>query len=137
MYNLQRLVLVVEAFHEPLSEKNASSDEAGNLHASLPLCLGARVMLTKNIWTENGLVNGALGTVHDIIWSAGSDWCRDPPFAVLVAFDNYKCPALDGDGLSNVVPIFRSTREFIRSLKPYHQTQFLLTVAYTITIHKS
>jgi len=137
MRDLQKPVLVVEASHEPASGKNATSDEAGNLHASLPLCLGARVMLTENIWTENGLVNGALGTVRDITWSAGSDWRRDPPFAVLVAFDNYKGPALDGDEGSKVVPIFRSTREFIRSSTPHRRTQFPLTVAYAITVHKS
>jgi hypothetical protein len=39
-------------------------------------------------WTENGLVNGALGTVCDIRWSAGSDWRRDPPFAILVLSTN-------------------------------------------------
>jgi len=54
-----------------------------------------------------------------------------------VAFDNYKGPALDGDEVSKVVPIFRSTREFIRSSKPHRRTQFPLTVAYAITIHKS
>ena len=54
-----------------------------------------------------------------------------------MAFDDYKGPALDGDEVNKVVPIFRSTREFIRNSKPHRRTQFPLTVAYAITIHKS
>ena len=137
MRDLRKPVLVVEASHEPSDGKNATSDEGGNLHASLPLCIGARVMLTENIWTENGLVNGALGTVCDITWPADSDWRRDPPLAVLVAFDNYEGPALDGDEVRKVVPIFRSNREFIKNSTLCRRTQFPLTVAYAITIHKS
>jgi hypothetical protein len=104
--------LEVEASHEPIDDvgKKATYEEAGNLHAILLLSLGARVMLTENIWIENGLVNGALGTIHDIIWLASLDCRRDPPFAVLVAFDGYSGPALDED--PKIVPIFQSTREF-------------------------
>lgn len=45
---------------------NPDSMMAGNLHNKIPLCIGARVMLTENIWTAVGLVNGALGEVYDI-----------------------------------------------------------------------
>ena len=82
------------------------SDEAGNLHAILPLCLGARVnvRLTENVWTENGLVNGALGTVRDMV-------CRlrlASRFAILVHFDKYSGPALYPDRYagSKVVPVY-------------------------------
>jgi ATP-dependent exoDNAse (exonuclease V) alpha subunit len=137
--DLQKPALEVEASHEPIGDvgKKATYEEAGNLHAILLLSLGARVMLIENIWTENGLVNGALGTIHDIIWSAGSDCRRDPPFAVLVAFDGYNGPALNGDEVTKIVPFFRSTREFIYKSSNHRRIQFPLTVAYAITIHKS
>jgi hypothetical protein len=93
--------------------KKAIYEEASNLHAILLLSLGAWVMLIENIWIENGLVNSALSTIHDIIWLASLDCHRDPPFVVLVAFDGYNGPALNRDEVTKIIPFFQSTREFI------------------------
>ncbi|RFU33151.1 hypothetical protein B7463_g3183, partial [Scytalidium lignicola] len=58
---------------------------------------------------------------------------KEPPLAILVEFDNYSRPFLEGRS----VPIFRSTREFVHNSTVYQRVQFPLTVAYAITIHKS
>jgi ATP-dependent DNA helicase PIF1 len=66
-------VLDITAGYSPDAAKarKASYEDAGNLHGTLGLCLGARVMLVENLWT--GLVNGATGTVTDIVWEAAED----------------------------------------------------------------
>jgi hypothetical protein len=33
----------------------------------------ARVILIANLWTENGLMNGLIGSIYDITWSQGQD----------------------------------------------------------------
>ena len=60
-------------------------------------------MLTTNLWTERGLVNGAMGTVKCICYQNGN---KPPslPTAVTVLFDKYCGPTLF-DGSVPIVPI--------------------------------
>lgn len=115
------------------------SKDAGNLHNSLALCRGGRVMLTENLWTEAGLVNGAMGVIYDIAWPADVEDPRQTlPFVVLVKMDQYSGPAcMYGDLSRDIVPIFLSKREFEKGKAVCSRTQFPLTIAYAITVHKS
>jgi hypothetical protein len=134
LQDLQVAILPIYATNNPSIASKFTSDEAGNLHNELLLCIGARVMLTENLWTERGLVNGTIGTVRDIQWVATTmDFRKESPFVILVEFDGYSGPFLEG----NSVPIFRSVREFTHGSKLCQRVQFPLTVAYAITIHKS
>ena len=46
-------------------------DEEG-LELELLIAIGARVMLTSNLWTDAGLINGALGVIQHIVCNLGS-----------------------------------------------------------------
>ncbi|KAM4061451.1 PIF1-like helicase [Hirsutella rhossiliensis] len=73
----------------------APDDKAGNLAKQVPVCIGARLMLTCNLWQQVGLCNGARGTVHNIGWAPGADPIRDQPKIVpIVAFPLVVCYAI-------------------------------------------
>jgi ATP-dependent DNA helicase PIF1 len=133
-------VVVLEVSHTGFGAKDASTDDAERLKRSLPVAIGSRVMLQKNIWTEWALFNGAVGIVRDVIWAPGvENPCKEAPLAILVNFDHYDRPEsmLDPVTGRRLVPIFRSKRDWIKGAVTLTRTQFPLTEAHAITIHKS
>ena len=60
-----------------------------DLELELLIAVGARVMLTSNLWTDVGLVNGALGVIQQIVYNLGIS-TPEPATYVLVRFDNYQ-----------------------------------------------
>jgi len=148
VYNHRRLaelgspVLRISAKHEGSGAASATSDEAENLSDTLHVCKGARVMLTKNLWGENGLVNGSMGTVRDIFWREGANTAVDQPYGMMVEFDGYTgptwSPVSDAPGQqSRWVPIFAATARFNFKGADCARTMFPLRLCYAITVHKS
>ena len=75
-YHLDRLgrsVIPVKAKNVGPGAAAAPDDKAGNLAKQIPICIGARLMLTSNLWQAVGLCNGARGTVYDIGWAPGAE----------------------------------------------------------------
>jgi ATP-dependent DNA helicase PIF1 len=98
-YNYSRLsefeaVYRVSAINNNRNAENASSRDAENLVNVLYLAIGCRVVLKKNLWTDTGLVNGALRTVTEIVVQRDND---EMPLFVNVRFDNYRGPTLNGE----------------------------------------
>jgi ATP-dependent DNA helicase PIF1 len=111
-------ILRISAKHQDSGAAMATSDEAENLSHTLCVCKGARVMLTKNLWSENGLVNRSIGTVRDIFWREGANSAIDQPYGMMVEFDGYTGPTWSpvpdapGQARSRWVPIFAATSKY-------------------------
>ena len=142
-YNVQKIkdsheiCAVIHATHPATKDSgksyHADSDEAGGLERVLALCIGARVMLTHNIWVEMGLVNGSIGFVKGILFQQGT---KPPvlPKAVFVHFPQYKGPTMQpGD----VIPVVPRSFHWKTKNTTCARTQIPLNLAWSMTIHKS
>jgi DNA helicase Pif1, 2B domain len=96
-FNCRRLVASAKpvlqccAKHNHKEAKNVKSDDAEGLEKEILLAKGAKVMLTRNLWTSKGLVNGAQGVVK--IWfDQGSNVHSHLPAVVFVQFDRCSGP---------------------------------------------
>lgn len=137
------------ATHTPVgSNPRAAADKAGGLHTDIYLCVGARIMITRNICVALGLVNGTIGTVLDICYFA-----QPPPALpafVLLHVPDYCGPALltanfwrlpgaapSALVLSKVVPIFPMSSTFKLGHRIFTRTQLPLRLCFALTVHKS
>ncbi|OAQ61323.1 ATP-dependent DNA helicase PIF1 [Purpureocillium lilacinum] len=135
---LKRPAIQVMATNIGSGADKATSEQAGNLAGQFPVCIGARLMLTQNIWHPTGLVNGAQGTVYDIGWAPGADTHRDPPSVIMMVMDKYTGPSyLTTDDGREVVPILPVKRDFFLGASACTRTQFPVMASYAITVHKS
>ena len=126
----------VQAKHVPdvASARNADTEQAGGLRKEVFLARDARVMLTTNLWVAAGLVNGCVGTVRDIVYSADKRPPALPEF-VVCHFPEYRGAAYGAD--ANTVPITPIQRTWLHDNKTYARTNLPLTLAWAVTIHKS
>ena len=82
--------------HIPKDDRNA-----GGMPKVLELCIGSRVMLLRNIFTSQGLLNGALGHVEAIEYSE-----ENVPSRIYVLFDDPNVGAMLQDcAHQNAIPI--------------------------------
>jgi ATP-dependent DNA helicase PIF1 len=113
--------------------KRASDEAFGGLKPFLYLSIDARITLTSNIWTKRGLVNGANGTIRDIVY----DDISKQPHTIFIEFDNYAGPYFfnENDPRRKWIPI-NSVSVFNQTLSA-SRTQYPMRLAYALTIHKS
>ena len=133
---LQQTIVQIDAHHSNPKAKRLSSEDMGGLEPTIYLSKQARVMLTRNLWTEAGLCNGTMGTIKDIIFSENH---TSPmlPVAIIVQFDNnYIGPSYCKD-TPNCVPICPVTNTSTSLGNNLERIQFPLKLAWSMTIHKS
>ena len=125
-------------------DKDLNIDQKGNLHAVLKLCIGARVMLTVNDDTEDGLVNGAIGTVKGFRGFRGQKNLLKGELYVLFDLPEVGCSKkIKKAGMfEGCVAIKAVTRTFTYNKRSKSEIlisrkQYPLKFAHAITIHKS
>jgi len=133
---LQQTIVQINAHHSNPKAKSLSSEEMSGLEPTIYVSKQARVMLTRNLWTEAGLCNGTMGTVKDIIFSENHS---SPmlPIAIIIQFDkDYIGPSFCKD-TPNCVPIYPVTSSSNSFGNNLERMQFPLRLAWSMTIHKS
>ena len=97
------------------------------------LCINSRITLTNNMWIKYGLVNGANGTIRDILFDAGDTL----PYCILIEFDNYSGPKLfdKNDPRHNWTPI--NPISIYNPVFACSRKKYAIRLAYALTIHKS
>lgn len=96
-------------------------------------------MLLRNIYTKQGLVNGALGRVEHIQFSNISDSKgMKYPAKIYILFDNSSIGCILQDPMyHNAIPIEQCDQEYFYKGRSVIRRQFPLTLAWAISIHKS
>ncbi|KAK3926427.1 ATP-dependent DNA helicase [Frankliniella fusca] len=114
--NEPKPVARISAIHNCIIASKGSVDAANGLEPILYLAEGAIIMLRVNLWTEQGLVNGSMGSVVHILY-------EDGPFL---------------NDIEKTVSISAITKYWTtRAGVSCSRTNFPLSLAYACTIHKS
>ena len=117
-----------------------SRTQTGGLETVLLLSVYARVMMTVNVDTSDGLVNGVMGEVKAILKND-----RGVVHTVLVKFDDVKVGKIAKrsskykQNYPGCVPVLRHKGQYQKLNKKgaqINRTQFPLTLAWAVTIHK-
>lgn len=121
--------------------EKAADTRVGRLQNKLYLTTGQPVILTRNLWTQHGLVNGARGVVKELVTQAGTDG-NPSEWVAVVEFEDYSGPAFLS-AHPKWVPIGvvkHDFRVFDRSQKKAvsaWRKQLPLKMAWASTIHKA
>lgn len=90
-------------------------------------------MLRKNLCVKKGLVNGALGTVKDIVYHLPGQGPPTMPAFIMIQFDNFHGPFIS----DHLFPLQPTTANWKDNCIDCSRKQFPINLAYALTIHKA
>jgi ATP-dependent exoDNAse (exonuclease V) alpha subunit len=133
LMRLHQPIAKIAARHNNSTARLATEDLAQGLSPVLYLAVGSRVMLKSNLWVQQGLVNGAVGNIVDIVFAPNTDPLTHLPVCVLVKFDRYSGPCYHTSGAFPIVPILKAwLKDGIRCSR----VNFPPVLAWSITVDK-
>ena len=102
LIEINKPITKLQAVNRPTRARNFSEDNFYGLNNLHFICIDAKITLTNNLWTSKGLVNGANGTIKDILYKPNENL----PFAILIDFDDYIGPKFfpENDTKRNWIP---------------------------------
>ena len=139
-FNLKKLVELknpiarINAKQEGSAAKRATAEQASKLEATLFLSKDAKVMLTRNVCTQQRLINGSFGVVKAIVYES-RDGPPNLPQVIVVQFPSVKCKSCLPH-IPNCVAITRETAEWWVAGHRNSRTQFPQKLGRAITVHK-
>ncbi|KAI8519596.1 hypothetical protein Bbelb_028530 [Branchiostoma belcheri] len=122
-----------------MKRRHLAAGESDDLPDVVRVGVGARVMLCRNVNVEDGLVNGAFGTVTGM---KGGDDHASEDATVYVLFDNPRAGAVEKQKSSvpNDIPVNSvQVHQFegaLKHLSKVHRYQIPLKLAWACTTHK-
>ena len=135
-------IYTINAIHDVQDSFIPTDDQkCAGIPKSITMCVNARVMLIRNIDTQNGLVNGAQGTVHSIEWDYSSTYDKDStdkmPRCVNVIFDDAKTMSPITNISNKPIGIKPISVNFLGNDHRYiTRTQIPLVLSFATTVHK-
>lgn len=134
LQSLSTPIARINAIHSCSTAATAKSDDAGALEPVLFLAKSAKVMLTRNLWSEVSLCNGSTGVVISLLFKSQQD-PPNLPIAAIIRFPEYTGPIFNNTPFC--VPIPPTTFEWQGRKKHLSRQQLPLKLCYAMTIHKS
>jgi hypothetical protein len=122
------------ARHNCSAAQNRTAESFCGLEAEVMIAVGARVMITNNIWTEQGLINGSFGIIKHILFDNN---VRPPnlPSGLIIQMDHpYSGPHLPGLPRHIILPTIELTSNLSTTI--YKREQFPISLAWSITTYK-
>jgi ATP-dependent DNA helicase PIF1 len=125
----------IKALHSMCRARSIDDEQLSGLGKSFFLSAGAKIVFTCNIWTEMGIVNGALGVVRDIVYPR-QKLLKTQPDLVFIEIEDYVGPQFFSDAdRKNWIPV--NTLTIYSPEVKASRTQYQLKLAYAMTIHKA
>ena len=106
---------------------------------ALQVAKGARIMLRRSICTDDGLVNGAMGTIVGFDWPEGRRTEGQQPCGLHILFDDCRVGRMTRNSAEHLPTTVRPVTATFKSRNGrfrFERYQYPIVLAWAVTIYK-